>query len=130
MSIRISLPGGVVIETDTLAEALAVSKAVGFLDLGPAAYEEPARKKRTRVLTTNGDIEVLKAWGVTTEEGRKALTYEDWGVVAQELGRSVDATQSLAQRFVWGVYESSGSDPTAKAIVHAEYDLSRAKPEA
>lgn len=133
MSIRITLPGGVLIETDTLAEAVAVARALapGALAAGSGIdLEAEPGKKRTRILTTNGDLLVLEAWGITTEEGRKALSYEDWAVVANELGRSIDASQSLAQRYVWGVYTSSGSDPTAKAVVHAENDRSRVKSEA
>lgn len=128
MSIRITLPGGVIIETDTLPEALAVARAVGSLDVGPATHAEPGQgpvKKRTRILTTNADLDILETWGVTSEEHRKSLTLEDWTVIAQELNRSVDAAQSLGQRFVWGVYTRSGSDPTAKATVHAEKDRSR-----
>ena len=120
MSIRITLPGGIRIETDTLAETVAVVNA-----FAPGAVVGEIAKKRTRVLTTNRDLDTLYGWGIVDEDSRVKTSREAWELIARDLGRSVDATQSLALRYVWGVYESSGSDPSAKAIVHPERDRSR-----
>lgn len=130
MSIRINLPGGVTIETDTLVEAVAVAKALapGVLETvhpGPVLLE---KTPRTRLLVTNADLKILEDWGLGEEDVRRAMSREDWEELAKALGRTVDGTEATVRRYSWGVYESSGSDPAARVIVHADRDLSRSKP--
>lgn len=131
MSITINLPGGVVITADTLVEAVAVAKALapGAIETVLPEAHEPAAK-RTRLLTSNADIALLDAWGLGDESIRQEMTSQDWEELARLLRRTVTGTQSVVRRYAWGVYESSGSDPAAPALVHREKDLSRPKSEA
>lgn len=125
MTVKINFPGGVWIEADTLVEAVAVAKAFAPNIMDEVKTKPAPAKKRTRVLVTNGDLETLGEWGLFDDLIRDAMSPLDWTELATALGRSVDATKSVVNRYSWGVYERSGSDPAARAIVHADKDRSR-----
>lgn len=125
MSIRVSLPGGVTAETDTVSEAMELLGALR----GQPPKEPPGRFPRTRLLVTNGDVKTLEEWGLEHEEVREAMEADDWLRLARELRRTVAGAANVVRRYAWGVYECSGSDPAAYAVVHAEKDRSRAKPQ-
>lgn len=127
MTIRITLPGGIQIETDTLSESLAIAKALAPSE-AQALPETEVKPPRTVRRATNGDLIVLDTWGLTTEEALQGMSTEDWVVVAGELQRSEAAARNLARRYVQGVYECSGDDPTAKVTIHPERDYTRPRP--
>lgn len=123
MSIRITIPGGITIEADTLAEALAVARAVSPHTL-ETIETEAVKATRTRLMVTNGDLDVLDAWGLSNGEMRESLDATDWAVLAKELRRTVSGAESVVRRYLWGVYEHNGSDPSVTATIRREKDRS------
>ncbi len=53
------------------------------------------------------------------------MTTDDWRALARSLGRTLDASRALGQRYLIGVFEEGPGGPEGRVIVHPEKDPSR-----